>query len=369
VPSTASRFPNIQIYEGSSYTDKTLEAATPLGTAFTALGTTSGDYAYIGSNTRFDMVIFDLNAASSVTSVAWEYHDGTAWVQFAPLSGSLRYADDGQDNELIDYDFSGDGVELFPSNIMPDWSTTTVNSVSRYWVRVSGTVTSVITAYSIKIRPVTYYASSKDVFDMIQLGEISGTSDFTENTIPTKLSVEQFIQEAQGEIDFQTQKSWRPTFVTGEYHDWNLNGVKLENPSPSKVLKLQIWTGSTWATKTQGRRSDYFFVPTTGMIHFSRFFIMPASLHAPMWRWGGGEFKMPIKVEYLAGNEVDSDNRQGPMVHAITKWLAAANVLRNLDFGLYTVSGTDKVPIAQKVADYETKASDMMERLRGFESF
>jgi hypothetical protein len=204
---------------------------------------------------------------------------------------------------------------------------------------------------------------------MIQLGEITGTSDFTENTIPTKLAVEQFIQEAQGEIDFQTQKSWRPTFVTGEYHDWNLNGVKLESPSPSKVLKLQIWTGSTWATKTQGRRSDYFFVPTTGMIHFSRFFIMPASLHAPMWRWGGGEFKMPIKVEYLAGKEVDSDNRQGPMVHAITKWLAAANVLRNLDFGLYTVSGTDKVPIAQKVADYETKSSDMMERLRGFESF
>ena len=96
---------------------------------------------------------------------------------------------------------------------------------------------------------------------------------------------------------------------------------------------------------------------------------MPASLHAPMWRWGGGEFKMPIKVEYLAGKEVDSDNRQGPMVHAITKWLSAANVLRNLDFGLYTVSGTDKVPIAQKVADFETKASDMMERLRGFESF
>ena len=162
MPSTANRFPTVQTYISSSYTDNTLKAATPLGTSFTTLGTASGDYAYIGSNTRFDMVIFDLNAASSVTSIVWEYYDGTAWVPFAPLSGSLRYADDGQDNELVDYDFSGDGVELFPSNIMPDWSTTLVNSVNRYWVRVSGTVTSIITAYSIKIRPVTYWCKTRE---------------------------------------------------------------------------------------------------------------------------------------------------------------------------------------------------------------
>jgi hypothetical protein len=88
-----------------------------------------------------------------------------------------------------------------------------------------------------------------------------------------------------------------------------------------------------------------------------------------MWRWGGGEFKMPLKVEYLAGKDLSTDNRQGPIVHDITKWLAAAQVLRNLDFGLYTVTGTDKVPIAQKVTEYDARAGDKMEQLRGLESF
>ena len=369
MPSTASRFPTLQIYESAAFTDRTLEAATPLGTAFTLLGTTSGDYAYFGSKAKFDMVTFNLNAGSGVSDIAWEYHDGTAWNQFAPLSGSLKYDADGADDVLTDYVLSGDGVEIFPATIMADWSTTTINSLNRYWIRVSGTVTSDITAFSVEIRPLAFYASSKDVFDMIQLGEITGTSDFSENTIPTKLAVEQFIQEAQGEIDFQTQKSWRPTYVAAEYHDWNMNGITLENPYPTKIFSLKVWSGASWITKAQGRRSDYFFVPSTGQLHFARFFIMPASLAAPMWRWGGGEFKSPIKIEYLAGAAIDSDNRQGPMVFAITKWLAAANVLRNLDFGLYTVSGTDKVPIAQKVADYETKAADAMERLRGFNSF
>ena len=49
--------------------------------------------------------------------------------------------------------------------------------------------------------------------------------------------------------------------------------------------------------------------------------------------------------------------------------MAAAQVLRNLDFGLYTVTGTDKVPIAQKVTEYDARAGDKMEQLRGLESF
>ncbi len=373
MPSTANPFPTVQVYDasGTSWTNNTIEAASARGTAFSILPSTpaSGDYCYIGGDSRFDMVIFDMNAAKTLSSIVWEYHNGAAWTQFAPMSGNMRYVDDGQDNELTDFNFSGDGVEIFPTNIMPFWSTTAVNSITKYWVRVSGTASSAPTAFSIRIRPLTSYATTKDVFDMLQLGEITGTSDFTETTIPPKLAVEQYIQSAQGEIDFQTQKSWRPTYVTEEYHDWNLNGFKLENPYPTKLLKLSVWTGSDWVTKTAGRRSDFFLVPTTGMVHFSRFFILPASLHAPMWRWGGGEFKMPLKVEYLAGKDISTDNRQGPIVHDITKWLAAAQVLRNLDFGLYTVTGTDKVPIAQKVTEYDARAGDKMEQLRGLESF
>ena len=215
MPSTANPFPTVQVYDasGTSYTNNTIEAASARGTALSILPSTpaSGDYCYIGGDSRFDMVIFDMNAGKTLSSIVWEYHNGAAWTQFAPMSGNMRYEDDGQDNEITDFNFSGDGVEIFPANIMPFWSTTAVNSITKYWVRVSGTASSAPTAFSIRIRPLTSYATTKDVFDMLQLGEITGTSDFTESTIPPKLAVEQYIQSAQGEIDFQTQKSWRPT--------------------------------------------------------------------------------------------------------------------------------------------------------------
>ena len=62
------------------------------------------------------------------------------------------------------------------------------------------------------------------MFDLLQLTNVTDTTNFTTATIPSKKTVEQYIEAAQSKIDFRTRKSWRPNYITDEYHDFNLNG-------------------------------------------------------------------------------------------------------------------------------------------------
>ena len=60
-----AEFTKIFTYNGSSYTDVTLEAQSPAGTAFAILGATS-HYLYLGHDFKFDMAIFDIDTAGSI---------------------------------------------------------------------------------------------------------------------------------------------------------------------------------------------------------------------------------------------------------------------------------------------------------------
>jgi len=56
-------------------------------------------------------------------------------------------------------------------------------------------------------------------------------------------------------------------------------------------------------------------------------------------------------------------------VHEITKKMAAADVLRNSDFGFTTVSGSDRVPMGQKLQMWQVEVDNALDELRGFELF
>ena len=356
---------------GSDYTDVTLEAQSPAGTSFTIFNT-SAHYLYLGHDERFDMAVFDVDTNGALGALTWEYYNGSAWVQFIPGSGRMVH-DPDQDDYQVPYDFSKDGVETFPTNLLVSWATVAINSITKYWVRVTtASVTTAPTIKRIQMRPVNAYCTTKDVFSLLQLNNISSTTDFTTTTVPSKLVVEQFIEAAQSKIEFRTRKSWRPNFVTDEYHDFNLNGFRLRRNDAYKVLSLDIWNGGGWDTKTQGRQQDFFLMPDGGMLYFSRYFLLPArfqSYNVPVWRFGGGEFTNPIRVTYLAGRDINTNPFEAGIVFDSAKKIAAVEVLRSSDFGQFVVSGTDRVQLLQKIEGWERDVEQRLDDLRAFEVF
>ena len=348
-----------------------LEMQSPLGTATTILNS-AGHYLYLGDTEKFDMAVFDLASVGSLGDLTWEFSNGTNWTAFTPSSGRLSHdVDDPESGKS--YAFTRDGVEMFPSNQLSSWATLTVNSVNIYWIRVTAaSVTTAPQVYRIQKRPYATYCSTQDVFNFLQLANITGTTDFTTTTTPNKNTVEQYIQSAEARVDYLTRKSWRPNYVAEEYHDFNLNGFKLDRPDPYKILRLSIWDGADWEVKDTSRKQDYFLLKEVGMVHFSRYFLLPArfmSYNAPIWRFGGGEFMMPVKVDYLSGRDIHADAREAGIVFDATRKLVAIEVLRSADFGTLVVSGTDRMQIAQKIDTWSMDVELMLDSMRAFEVF
>ena len=370
--SSGLEFSTIFNFDGSStYTDITQEMQSPLGTATTILNTAS-HYLYLGDTEKFDMAVFDLANTGNLGALTWQFSNGTNWTTFTPSSSRLS-RDVNDPDAGAGYAFNRDGVEMFPSNQLSSWATLTVNSVNIYWIRVTAaSVTTVPQVYRIQKRPYATYCSTQDVFNFLQLGNITGTTDFTTTTVPSKNTVEQYIQSAEARVDYLTRKSWRPIYVAEEYHDFNLNGFKLDRPDPTRILRLSIWDGADWEIKTAGRKNEYFLLPEIGMVQFSRYFLLPArfmSYNAPVWRFGGGEFMMPIKVDYLSGRDIHADAREAGIVFDSTRKLVAIEVLRSADFGTLVVSGTDRMQIAQKIASWSMEGEMMLDSMRAFEVF
>jgi len=373
--STGLEFTKIFSWDGGGltaphYTDVTLEAQSPMGTAFTILNTTS-HYLYLGHDEKFDMAVFDIDVGAGLGELTWQYFS-TTWTTFIPGSGRLTHDPDVGDIGKP-YAFTVDGVEIFPMNLLSDWTTTAINTVTKYWVRVTASsVNEGPTIKRIQMRPINAYCTTQDVFELLQLANITNTSDFNTSTIPSKKSVEQYIEAAQSKIDFRTRKSWRPNYISEEYHDFNINGIKLRRNDAYKVIAMHIWDGADFEKKNQGRIGDYFLTPDVGFIYFSRYFLLPArfqSYNAPVWRWGGGEFMNPIRVSYLYGRDVNMNPQESGIVYDMAKKLAAIDVVRSADFGNLVVSGADRIQLMQKVEGWSMEIDDKLDSLRAFETF
>jgi len=331
-----------------------------------------GDFLYLGSDEKFDAAYFDVETPGSYTSIKWEYNGVGGWKEIVPRSAS--YERDANSTPTY-YKFQKDGMEEFPINQMSDWATNAVNSLTKYWVRASSATASADTVASINSitkRPINTYCTTQDVFDLMQLKNVTNTDNFDTTTIPTKMTVEDYISAAEAKIEYRTRKQWRIHYVTDEYHEFNLNGFKPRYGNMRKLLGLEIWSGANWESKVIGRKEDFFYVPDTGMIHFSRFFILPArfaSYTAPVWRWGGGEFTVPVKIEYLAGRDLYEDSREGGLVYDAARKLAAADIIRSADYGNIAVSGMDRVMLAQRADAWAMEAEEHMDSLRSFEVF
>ena len=367
MPNTDFTFESVQTYNGSSYGDMTLEAQRPGGTSFGSFVETS-HFLYLGHGSKFDMAIFDIDQAGSLGTLKYEYYNGSAWIEFNPLSayGSI----DPDDNEGTQYAFDQDGAEIFPQNRLDSWATTAINSVTKYWVRISSptSVTQNPTFKQIKMRPIASYCTTKDVYELMQQGAVLGGTDFTSSTTPTQDQVEQIINRSESYIDFKTRKSWKPLYNSEEIHQFNAYGIKLDRPDPTKILSLKVWDGSSWESKTQGRSNDYFLVPDTGMIHFARDFRLPARFYGRC-TFTGGEFTSRVKITYLSGKDINFDSRAAGIISSAAMKLAAIEISKNADFGGGFTSGLDRVSLSERIDTWTQEINEQLDTLTAWTTF
>lgn len=350
------------INTGSSYINNTIEARRSGGTAFTILNNAS-DYLYIGHQSRFDFAGFILTINGGLGALTWQYWDGSAWVTFAA----------GEN-----YDFTLSGAETFDNLVnwaavafsltFPHVVASVPDTLLRYWIRVqAASVTTAPTVDQILARPLAIYATATDVAQTLNFA-----TDFSASTRPTRATVENYIRYAQSYVDRETRKTWRYHLQRDEEYDFDIQGFKLVKPYPIAITRLQIWNGSTYDTKTQGRQNDYFLVSSTGMVYYARFFALPArfmSASGSIWGWGWGEFRFPVRVSYFYGSNPYTNEEEGGLVWDITRKLAAKDIWNSHDYSILTVSGSDKISMERKVDNWSKEIDEKLDRLRRFEIF
>jgi hypothetical protein len=219
----------------------------------------------------------------------------------------------------------------------------------------------------IEIRPWASYCSPNDVYRFLQLKE-----DFTSSTVPSQETVEDYIHAAESYIDYISQKSWKLNMRLDEEYDFNIAGVKLVKRDPRRISRVQVWNGGGYDTIDEGRDQDYFLVPTTGMMMFSRYFLLPARLqsyNAPVWLWGWAEFTFPLRITYFHGRSIERDSEQGGEAFDMARKLAAKEIVRNHDYTLLMASGSDHIELRSKVEDWGREVEEKLESLRSWTVF
>jgi hypothetical protein len=112
---------DIRYYNGSTFTDNKVALGQPaFNTASITLDTP--DFIYIGYYKPVNQLYMDIttpNTTASTTSL--EYWDGSAWTAIQDIDGTLGLTRSG----LIQWE------------ALSDWAATTVDSTSKFWVRIS----------------------------------------------------------------------------------------------------------------------------------------------------------------------------------------------------------------------------------------
>jgi cytoskeletal protein CcmA (bactofilin family) len=164
-----------------SFTNNTSEAKTSLGTPFEILpAAAAGEGSfYVGLDHPFDTMNIDIVTANvGMSAMAVEYWDGAAWATVTPT-----------DNTSL---LTTDGTITFTAPT--DWTTTTIDSVEKYYVRIrnsTGTITTAPTAYFVSPTSGTrfaLYAQSGDTDAAIYVND-KGNVGIGTNSPTTKLSI------------------------------------------------------------------------------------------------------------------------------------------------------------------------------------
>lgn len=141
---SATTFDKVWVFNGSSYINNTTEAGTEGGTEFSIFATTSG-YLYIGLSSTFTGIKFEFQTRGSNYNLEVEYSDDSSGTGFGQLTANTNSLVDNTNN------FESDGSITFATP--SDWTSIAIDTVSKYWIRISSTSTPTTTAKSYLIIP------------------------------------------------------------------------------------------------------------------------------------------------------------------------------------------------------------------------
>jgi len=98
-----------------------------------------------------------------------------------------------------------------------------------------------------------HYTNVDLITDLLQIPALSGSTNPTEGQVGT------YIKRIEDYIDNKTGTSYRPITYVDEYHDFDFRGgryprfwsdyvgfIQLNNTFIQKILKLEVWQGSSW---------------------------------------------------------------------------------------------------------------------------
>ena len=137
----ASSFDKVFDFDGSTYNDQTTEAGSEFGTPFDILRDETDYILYIGHSSGFNGIDFEFESLGIDLALTVEYSKGASvWASVTGLQ------DDTQN-------FSRSGRILF--DLPGDFSQDTVNSESKYWIRIKTTTLPTISPRVYFIQPLT----------------------------------------------------------------------------------------------------------------------------------------------------------------------------------------------------------------------
>jgi hypothetical protein len=172
------------------------------------------------------------------------------------------------------------------------------------------------------------YTTANSVAALLQ------TADFTTSSTPTTSEVEDFIDQAEGEIERRTNRAWRTITVTREYQSFYPHGIYMLNFPPRVNLDhpnvvsfddgtldaLEVrYREATWTdwltTGTHTEDIDYWVDYTTGTIYFLRQYPL-------IWR------PRQVRITYRYGTGIAADfSNQDSWVRALCEKMVAIKIM------------------------------------------
>jgi hypothetical protein len=360
-------------YTDGDIIDYTSQADSLNSDGFNFLESTD-DILILGMDRPFEGFISDVISGVAYPNLIYSYWNGTTWKQF---------------HNIIDYTF---GVSKFAkwryyedmalkSAVEEVWpvtgaSVTVPDTTARYWIKIaaSSVPTSATVIDRLRCIPSFTYTTPSKIWGFLQLPQ----GDFSTTTKPTYNQVVSLIRRKEGIIDYRTRKSWKWNYVQGdmdiELIDYDRFGMALRHPNLLKVYNFQMWNGGAWNSLSEGRNGDYFVDYSNGIIYITRLFLLPAAygIQGAYYRWGFGEFKKSVRVDYAWGIDPDAYPfyfDSFPVIEEIATKMTCIDLFTTHDYSGLVSSGLNIMPIAEKVRDWNQEIEARLDELQGLIMF
>ena len=360
----------VWFYRGApmnAYEDITVETQRLEGDPYTALMAVD-DYLYIGSDHRFDMVFTWLARTATTGGVTWEFSTSSGFVEFEPdqlvefrLDQAKEYAQWGLENTQIGRKWQAvaAGTATGFASVPGTLDTTT----NLYWVRLKlrTASTEAVQFSAIRVRPYATLATPEMVQEQLQLPTADG---FDDESLPSSETVERFIRGAEDELFRVTGHYYRPEVALEELDNFRPYGMKLRNVPVLDLLRFELWDGSSWDPKREGRDQDWHYVPETGMIYIATIFLdaVPPQLRRG-WsqRRNQGSFKRGVRSTYVYGYDPTLDRFAVEVGRTVVKQ-AAVDVVTSWDFNQLLPTTVDRMRLSERVSNWRDDVAEFKSR-------